>query len=159
MALVKLLQDRFGITPTSDENQIAEQTIEATSLFESRPLDRLRWQDLDLDVLRSCCRGREAKTGRINKEDLLASASLRGLVWHDPASRERCTTAARAVLLAGNPSAVFPQCRILADAYRSTEPDGEPRDHEDILRPMPLASNGLSPSSTATPDTQCASSV
>ena len=30
-ALVKLLKDRFGIAPTSDENQIAEQTIEATS--------------------------------------------------------------------------------------------------------------------------------
>ena len=34
---------------------------------------------------------------------------------------------------------VFPQCRILADAYRSTEPDGDPRDHEDIRAPMPLA--------------------
>ena len=34
---------------------------------------------------------------------------------------------------------VFPQCRILADAYRSTEPDGDPRDHEDIRSPMPLA--------------------
>jgi predicted HTH transcriptional regulator len=36
------------------------------------------------------------------------------------------------VLLAKDPSAVFPQCRILADAYRSIEPDGDPRDHEDI---------------------------
>ena len=34
-ALVKLLRDRFGIAPTSDENEIAEQTIEATSAFES----------------------------------------------------------------------------------------------------------------------------
>jgi predicted HTH transcriptional regulator len=51
-ALVKLLKDRFGISPTSDENQIAEQTIEATSPFESQPLARLRWQDLDREVLR-----------------------------------------------------------------------------------------------------------
>lgn len=43
------------------------------------------------------------------------------------------------VLLAKDPSMVFPQCRILADAYRSTEPDGDPRDHEDIRAPMPLA--------------------
>lgn len=51
-ALVKLLRDRFGIVPTSAENVIAEQTIEATSTFESRPLDRVRWRDLDLDVAR-----------------------------------------------------------------------------------------------------------
>ena len=49
---MKLLQDRFGIAPTSDENEIAEQTIEATSAFESQPLNRVRWQDLDHDVLR-----------------------------------------------------------------------------------------------------------
>lgn len=34
---------------------------------------------------------------------------------------------------------VFPQCRILADAFRATEPDGDPRDHEDIRGPMPQA--------------------
>jgi len=138
-ALVKLLQDRFGIAPTSDENQIAEQTIEATSLFESRPLDRVRWQDLDLDVLRSLIAAAEKrKLDEIVKGDLLTGAALRGLVWHDPASREHYATAAGIVLLAKDPSAVFPQCRILADAYRSTEPDGDPRDHEDIRGPMPL---------------------
>jgi ATP-dependent DNA helicase RecG len=73
------------------------------------------------------------------KEDLLAGATLRGLVWHDPTSGEHYATAAGIVLLGRDPSAVFPQCRILADAYRSIEPDGEPRDHEDIRGPMPLA--------------------
>ncbi len=138
-ALVKLLQDRFGIAPTSDENQIAEQTIEATSLFESRMLDRVSWEDLDLKVIRSLIATAEKrKPEELKKEDLLAGASLRGLVWHDPASREHYATAAGIVLLARDPSAVFPQCRILADAYRSTEPDGDPRDHEDIRGPMPL---------------------
>lgn len=37
-ALVKLLKDWFGIIPSSDEDQIARQTIEATSAFESQPL-------------------------------------------------------------------------------------------------------------------------
>ena len=139
-ALVKLLQDRFGIAPTSDENQIAEQTIEATSLFESHMLDRVRWQDLEIDVIRSLIAAAERrKPDELNMEDLLAGAALRGLVWHDPASREHYATAAGIVLLARDPSAVFPQCRILADAYRGAEPDGEPRDHEDIRGPMPLA--------------------
>lgn len=138
-ALVKLLQDRFGIAPTSDENQIAEQTIEATSLFESRILDRVSWEDLDLNVIRSLIATAEKrKPEELKNKDLLAGAALRGLVWRDPASREHLATAAGIVLLAKDPSAVFPHCRILADAYRSTEPDGDPRDHEDIRGPMPL---------------------
>jgi len=139
-ALVRLLLDQYGIAPTSDENQIAEQTIEATSLFESRPLNRVRWKDLEVDVARSLVASADKrKPDELTDEDLLAGATLRGLVWHDLSSGEHYATAAGIVLLARDPSAVFPQCRILADAYRSTEPDGDPRDHEDIRGPMPIA--------------------
>ena len=138
-ALVKLLLDRFGIAPTSDENVIAEQTIEATSAFESQSLTRVRWQDLDQDVARRLVSAAEQrKPEEIADADLLAGAAMRGLAWREPASGENYATAAGIVLLAKDPSAVFPQCRILADAYRSTEPDGDPRDHEDIRSPMPL---------------------
>ena len=139
-ALVKLLRDRFGIAPTSEENEIAEQTIEATSFFESRTLDRVRWRDLDLNVARSLIAAAEKrKPDEVTNENLLVGAVLRGLVWRDPTSGAHYATAAGIVLLARDPSAVFPQCRILADAYRSTESDGDPRDHEDIRGPMPLA--------------------
>ncbi|MBU2260354.1 MAG: helix-turn-helix domain-containing protein, partial [Proteobacteria bacterium] len=139
-ALVKLLKDRFGIAPTSDENQIAEQTIEATSSFESQPLARLRWQDLDHEVLRRLIAAAENRdAGSLSEADLLSGASARGLAWRDQGTGETYATAAGIVLLAKDPSMVFPQCRILADAYRSTEPDGDPRDHEDIRSPMPLA--------------------
>jgi len=139
-ALVKLLKDRFGISPTSDENQIAEQTIEATSAFESRPLNRIRWRDLDLNVAHALIAAAERrKPDELSNDNLLAGASLRGLVWYDPTSSEHFATAAGIVMLARDPSAVFPHCRILADAYRSTEPDGDPRDHEDIRGPMPIA--------------------
>lgn len=159
-ALLKLLRDRFGIAPTSDEEEIARQTIEATSPFESRPLDRIRWQDLDHDVVRRLLASAEGREGAdISDEDLLAGAALRGLVWHKPGEPwipepgegfgdgqerhkrpdEHFATAAGIVLLAHDPSAVFPQCRILADAYRGAEADGAPRDHEDIRAPMPIA--------------------
>jgi predicted HTH transcriptional regulator len=139
-ALVKLLRDRFGIAPTSDENEIAEQTIEATSAFESQPLTRIAWQDLDQAVIRRLIAVAEGrKPDDLSVQELLAGASLRGLIWHDPDTGEHYATAAGIVLLAKDPSAVFPQCRILADAYRGTEPDGTPRDHEDIRAPMPVA--------------------
>ncbi|MGA1874457.1 MAG: ATP-binding protein [bacterium] len=139
-ALVRLLQDRFGLGPTSDENAIAEQTIEATSPFESQPVARLRWQDLDHEILRRLIAAAENRDAMsLSVEDLLSMASTRGLVWRDGSTGETYATAAGIVLLARDPSMVFPQCRILADAYRSTEPDGDPRDHEDIRGPMPLA--------------------
>lgn len=139
-ALVKLLKDQFGIAPSTDENEIAQHTIEATSTFESQPLSRLRWKELDHDVARRLIAAAEGRTpGRISAADLLSGTSLRGLTWHDPDSREHYATAAGIVLLARDPSAVFPQCRILADAYRGAEPDGAPGDHEDIRCAMPLA--------------------
>ncbi len=139
-ALVKLLKDQFGITPSTDENEIAEQTIEATSAFESQPLTRLRWRDLDHEVAQLLISNADSQPEKkISDEDLLAGASMRGLVWYDPQRGEHYATAAGIVLLAKDPSAVFPQCRILADAYRGAEADGDPRDHEDIRGPMPSA--------------------
>ncbi|PKN28379.1 MAG: ATP-dependent DNA helicase [Deltaproteobacteria bacterium HGW-Deltaproteobacteria-21] len=139
--LVKLLKNQFGIAPSSDEDEIAEKTIEATSEFESRTLDRITWAELDHTVARRLVVASEnrAPDQNILEEDLVSGATLRGLLWRDPASGRHYATAAGVVLLAKDPSAVFPQCRILADAYRSTEPDGDPRDHEDIRKPMPNA--------------------
>jgi len=139
VALVKLLLEQFGITPTSDENEIAQQTIEATSPFESQRLTRLRWPNLDLEVVRQLIAAAEGKPAKLSTGGLLAGASERGLVWRDPQTRQHYATAAGIVLLAKDPSAVFPQCRILADAYRGAEPDGDPGDHEDIRGPMPKA--------------------
>ncbi len=139
-ALVRHLKEEHGIEPTSGENAIAEQTIEATSTFESQSLSRILWRDLDHEVARRLVAAAEGRRPeKLPAKALLAGATLRGLVWHEPASREHYATAAGIVLLARDPSAVFPQCRILADAYRSTEPDGDPRDHEDIRAAMPLA--------------------
>jgi predicted HTH transcriptional regulator len=139
-ALAKLLKDQFGIAPSSDENEIAKQTIEATSTFESQPLDRIRWEDLDHRVASHLVGTAEnRKWEDLSEGDLLSGILIRGLVWRQPDSGGYCATAAGIVLLAKDPSAVFPQCRMLADAYRGTEPDGEPRDHEDIRGPMPTA--------------------
>lgn len=139
-ALVKQLKDGYGIVPSSDENEIALQTIEATSTFESQPLNRILWADLDHSVARRLVGAAENKNpDDLSTAELLSGAKLRGLIWQEPDSGEHYATAAGIVILARDPSAVFPQCRILADAYRGAEADGDPRDHEDIRGPMPLA--------------------
>lgn len=139
-ALVKVLQDRFGVAPTNNENVIAEQTIEATSSFETQTMTRVLWRVLDHGVVRRLMAVAEGRQpDEITDDELLSGASMRGLVWRDPFSSEHYATAAGVVLLAKDPSAIFPQCRILADAYRGINADGEPRDQEDIRVPMPLA--------------------
>jgi predicted HTH transcriptional regulator len=86
-ALVKLLKDMFGVAPTSDENVIAKQTIEATSTFESQPLTRIPWKDLDHKVARQLVAAAEnRKADELSSADLLAEAMLRGLVWTFPGS-------------------------------------------------------------------------
>jgi predicted HTH transcriptional regulator len=69
-ALVKLLKDPFGLVPSSDENEIAAQTIEATSPFESQPLTRLRWANLDHEVARRLIAAAEGRAAdRLSKDD------------------------------------------------------------------------------------------
>jgi predicted HTH transcriptional regulator len=158
-ALVKLLADKFGIAPSSDEDKIAQQTIEATSSFESQPLARLRWQDLDHEVLRRLIAAAENRdAGSLSAVDLVSGASARGLVWRDQGSGETYATAAGIVLLAKDPSMVFPQCRILADAYRSTEPDATRGITRTSGRRCRWRSIAPSPSSIETHATQCVSS-
>lgn len=138
-ALLRLLHERCGVTPTSDENEIATHTIEATSSFESQSLTRIPWEDLDHTVARRLIAAAESKrTEDVAENDLLPGVLLRGLVWLEPSCSKHYATAAGILLLARDPSAVFPHCRVLADAYRASMPDGEPRDHEDIRGPMPI---------------------
>ena len=75
----------------------------------------------------------------LTKEEICESLLVRGLIWSDPDSGTHYATAPGIVLLAKNPSAAFPQCRILVDAYRGVDPDGDPSDHQDVIGPMPLA--------------------
>ena len=139
-ALVKLLSDRYGVHPSAEDNETALQTIEATSRFESERPSRLRWDQLDFKVARKLvgvAEGREPET--LSKEEVRDGLELRGLVWRDLDTGEHYATAAGIVLLAPDPSTVYPQCRIQADAFRGKERVSAPDDQEEIRSPMPLA--------------------
>ena len=137
-ALVKLLDERFGVAPTSDEDEIAEHTIEATSTFESQLLRHVPLSELDLDVGRNLIAAAEGKeVEKLSDAEVLAGLALRGLIRHDLDGGDYFATAAGVALLGKDPSAVLPHCRMAADAYRGTELDGDPRDQEEIRGPMP----------------------
>jgi predicted HTH transcriptional regulator len=139
-SLLKLLRERFGVSPSSEQETISEQTIDATSPFESQPLKRLKVQNLDMALARRMTARADSRTEPgLSDADVLESMLIRGLIWFDSDSREYFGTAAGIVLLGKDPSAVFPQCRFLCDAYRSNLPDGDPSDQEDVRGPVPIA--------------------
>ncbi len=139
-ALLKLLRDRYGIIPSSDEEKIAGQTIEAVSFFETQAIKRLKWQNMDhILARRLAARAEQKDENNLSGKMVLENMMVRGLVWFDPETNEHYGTAAGIVLLGNDPSAVFPQIRFLADAYRAVVPDGNPTDQEDIRGPAPKA--------------------
>ncbi|MCK4389303.1 MAG: DUF4062 domain-containing protein [Desulfobacterales bacterium] len=139
-SLVRLLEEKFRIKPSADENKIAEQTIKATSDFENQALKRLIWEDLDHELARRLIASAEKiELPAIPEKELIRKLLIRGLLWTDMEFGTYYATAAGIALLGIDPSAVFPQCRFLADAYRGPEMDGNPMDHEDITEPLPIA--------------------
>ncbi|MFC2108253.1 ATP-binding protein [Candidatus Bipolaricaulota bacterium] len=138
-ALAKLLEKRFSVAPTSDEDEIADNTIEATSTFESQHLKHVPVTELDLDVGRELILSTkdESEPDALSERDILSALALRGLLIRDPEHSEHFSTAAGLVFLGRDPSAVLPHCRVSADAYRGKELDGDPSDQEDIRGPMP----------------------
>ena len=138
-SLVKILEEQHGIEPSSDENEIAEQTIEAASKFGSRRM-QVPWSSLNLELAKELVAAAE-KTSAVKLTDSNFKKSLlsRGLLWSDFDSGKDYATAAAVVVLADDPTVVFPHCRILADAFQGTEKTSQPSDQEDIRAPMPKA--------------------
>ena len=139
-SLLSLLREERGIEPSSDENEIAEHTIEAASDFATQRLDRVPLAQLDVGLARQLVANAD-KVAAASVTDQQAEDGLlsRGLIWTDTDAGEPYATAAGVVLLADDPSTVFPQCRILADAYHGTEKTSKPCDQEDIRSPAAKA--------------------
>lgn|GEM_PF-6664677 len=141
-ALVRLLEERFFIAPSSDEDRIAAQTIEATSSFETKRFPPILWKHLNHDLARKLLAATEKRAPeQIESGELQAGISLRGLISLDADTGQYQTTGAGMVLLAKAPSAALPQCRMLCDAYPGTEPGSSSSDHEDIRVPARTANN------------------
>jgi len=139
-SLVKLLKEQRGIDPSSDENEIAAQTIEAASNFGKQRVSQVRGTDLEPDLATQLVSATEGlPNGKVTAEKIEHVLLSRGLIWQDTASGDHFATAAGIVLLGHDPSAVFPQCRILADAFHGSERTSRSDDQKDIRAPGPRA--------------------
>jgi ATP-dependent DNA helicase RecG len=138
-ALVKLLKNEHGLQPTSDETEAAEQTIERASDFGKQRHD-LPWAKLNYALAKQLVTAAsDIPVSQLNKAEVERTLVSRGLLWQNPDDGKSYSTAAAIVLLSDDPSTQFPQCRILADAYRGAERISRPDDQEEIREPMPTA--------------------
>jgi predicted HTH transcriptional regulator len=135
-ALLPILKKR-GLTPSQAEQTEFEQTLSAASEFDTQLLHQVDTTDLDVDLARQYV---TAVGSEPPKDETVIHRTLlsRGLLWYDERHDRYRPTAAGLLLLGKAPEAVFPQCRIAANAYGGTE-KGEPIDRRDIRQPLPRA--------------------
>jgi ATP-dependent DNA helicase RecG len=138
-ALINLLKDEYGLAPQAGEDESGEQNIEAASPFESRQTD-LTWDDLDHKLAREWLeKAGDIPGSKAAESTIIGCLRTRGLLWRDRKTGQHHALAAGILFLGRNPSAPFPQSRIMADAYRGIEPDPTPSDQMTVSVPAPKA--------------------
>ena len=131
-ALIKVLQNEYGVSPAAVDQKSGEETLDMASPFESRQTDS-EWNDLDAVVAEKWL----IHLGEIKKQDttrktMSCCLRMRGLMWRDQNSGKHFALASGVVFLGKNPSLRFPHCRILLDAYQGTEIDPRPWDQSTL---------------------------
>ena len=136
-ALLPILQER-GISPSESEQLEFEGTLEAASDFDTQPLEHVDYDDLDRQLVAQYAQAvRQVKTA-ISEPDTRKILLQRGMIWFDDKHNTYRPTAAGLLMFGISPDALFPQCRIAANAYSGPN-KGDLVDRLDIKRPLPLA--------------------
>ena len=135
--LERILDESFNVKIerefTGKNSEVAK-----ASPFEQQILD-VRDSALALDVALEWLRAIKDLTEHEEpvKSVLLNILREKGLVRKESRGPVYKAMASGLLFLGKNPSEIFPQCRILADAYAGTEPDPQPRDQDTFSGPAP----------------------
>lgn len=136
--LHQVLKDEYGIVPDRHQEGSSEDTIEAASIFESSQQDILSLRDLDLQTTRALYTELTNKSAKSMSMSQMASIlRVRGLLWRDGGQDELHPTAGGIVFLGKDPWLEYPQCQILADAYRDTRVTSKPKAQAKFSGPIP----------------------
>jgi len=136
--LAQVVKEERNIVPDAGVAESGEEMIESASTFEALQQDELTLDDLDAETSRSlfsCLRGTSSKSLSIPK--MAPVFRVRGLVWRDGESGDLYPTAAGVVFLGHDPAMRFPQCQVLADAYRDIKITSKPFAQRKFSGPIP----------------------
>lgn len=143
--LAQVLKEERDIVPAAGVAESGQETIEAASTFEALQQDEVTLGDLDIEASRSLfasLRGASAKSLPITK--LAPVLRVRGLVWRNGESVDLYPTAGGVVFLGHDPAMRFPQCQVLADAYRDIKSPRSPLHKENTVVRFPGSSKTFS---------------
>ena len=133
-----LILKKKGVFPSESEQMEFESTLEAASGFDTQPLRQVDYEDLDKKLMAQYAQSvRQIKT-TIDEPEIQKILLQRGMTWFDDKNNIRRPTAAGLLMFGFSPDAVFPQCRIAANAYSGMR-KGDLIDRLDIKKPLPLA--------------------
>lgn len=136
--LLQVMKDEHEITPDVHQEESSEDTIEAASTFEAVQQDELTLKDLNLETARnlySKLTGESSKTLPMSKMEPVLR--VRGLLWRDSEKVKLYPTAGGIVFLGKDPWLEYPQCQVLADAYRDTKVTSKPKAQDKFSGPVP----------------------
>lgn len=131
-ALLPILEAK-GFTPTEMDQAEFENTIEAASDFDTQIINQAEYRDLDHKLIVQFCQAIDPSS--INAQKPLIN---RGLLFRDDRVNVYRPSATCLLMFGRHPDAVFPQCRIVANAYTGTD-KSDVMDRDDIREPMPRA--------------------
>lgn len=135
--LIRVLEEEYGICPSDDLDKSGEETLAAASPFESVQTE-VPPKSLDLNAALDWLKtAGDIENQMSTQGQVLSHLRMRGLLWRDREADAYFALAAGVLFLGKKPSATFPQCRIMADAFRGTEPDPNPSDQDTITGPAP----------------------
>ncbi|MBC7369734.1 MAG: DUF4062 domain-containing protein, partial [Undibacterium sp.] len=138
-ALVRALDESFGIKATQAEISEGEHLIDAASAFESAVFPDLPGWKLDGELLAKFHRQIGPAGAKPDEQSAIEAMHSRGLLVRDPLRGVFHPTAAAWLLFGLRPADRFPQCEILVDAYDDTRISGRPKGQATINAPLPQA--------------------
>ncbi len=137
--LIRHIKEQYHVGPTSEQENIARQNIQVASAFERQRLDRISWQDLDHGLAAMlAAKAEETEPGSLTSEKIISILWTRGLLWKAE-QNQFLATAAGIILLANDPSAIFPHTRLQMSAFAGKERTHKPIDHGTIRKPLAKA--------------------
>lgn len=137
--LVRHIHEYYHIDPTAEQNQVARQTIKIASAFERQRLDRIGWNDIDISIAKEfVAKAEESLDANLSEKQIQSSLWARGFLWKDQ-NDQYVATAAGILLMAKDPSVVFPQTRLQLSAYKGHERTHTPLDTLNLRKALPTA--------------------
>lgn len=142
--LNQVVKEELGVVPGVGVAESAEETIEAASSFELVQQDEMPLNELDVNTSRFLfSRLYESASKRLSISKMAPVLRMRGLVWQDGETGDFYPTAGGVVFLGKNPALRFPQCHVLADAYRQTKATAKPFAQSGFSAPVPRVIDDL----------------